>query len=245
MLTTIGTTGLLADKTGATPPAVIALHGWMRTGGDFADIVAGLDAVAIHLPGMGVTPEPAAAWGSPEYADDVADAIRPFAPVVLVGHSYGGRVAVNLAAKYPDLVSGLVLTGVPLVRLKAAPKPKLGFRVIRSLVRAKLLKPAVLERQRRRYGSADYLAAQGVMRDILVTAVAENYDEALARITAPVSMVWGELDTSAPADAGLAASKKIPNAKFRVVPGAGHLMDGDLRTAVREELHKMIAEVAK
>jgi pimeloyl-ACP methyl ester carboxylesterase len=243
MLTSLADGAILADKTGTTPPTVVTLHGWMRSGADFHAIVDGLDAVSIHLPGFGITPAPGEVWGSARYADAVASAIEPFGKVVLVGHSFGGRVAVRLAANYPHLVSGLVLTGVPLVRLRAAPKPKLGFRIVRALAKAKLVRPDVLEAQRRKYGSADYNAANGVMRDILVTVVAETYADDLARIDVPVRMVWGENDSSAPADAGKAASELIADATFRVVPGAGHLLEGDLQRAVRVELDELIREV--
>ena len=242
MLTAVG--DLLAEKTGNTPAAVVALHGWARTGADFAGIVDGLDAVAIHLPGMGVTDAPPTAWGTDEYADAVAASLADSGPVVIIGHSFGGRVAVRLAARYPELVAGLVLTGVPLVRLTAAPKPALGFRIVRALSRAGLVPAGVLEAQRRKHGSADYLAAQGVMRDILVRVVGESYADDLARVGAPVRMVWGELDTAAPADAGLAASRIIPNATFRVVAGAGHLLEGPLKAAVREELLALVEETA-
>lgn len=245
MITALADGRLLADKTGATPPTVVALHGWARTGADFGRIVDGLDAVAIHFPGFGITPEPATVWGSEDYAEDVAAAISGFGPVVIVGHSFGGRVAVRLAAKYPQYVKGIVLTGVPLVRLHAAPKPALSFRIARSLAKAGILPKSVLEKQRQKRGSADYLAAQGVMRDILVRVVGEEYRDDLARITAPVRMVWGEHDTAAPTDAGLAASQLIAGARFRVVPGAAHLLEGDLERAVREELLAMIDEVQK
>jgi pimeloyl-ACP methyl ester carboxylesterase len=243
VITALADGRLLADKTGATPPTVVALHGWARTGADFGAIVDGLDAVSIHLPGFGITPEPPTAWGSADYADDVADAIAGFGPVILVGHSFGGRVAVHLAAKHPELVRGVVLTGVPLVRLVAAPRPSLGFRVVRSLSKAGLVPASVLEGQRRKHGSADYRAAQGVMRDILVRVVGETYTDQLAAIPAPVRMVWGENDTAAPADAGLAASRLLRDATFRTVPGAGHLLEGDLRGAVRDELLALIDEV--
>jgi pimeloyl-ACP methyl ester carboxylesterase len=132
---------------------------------------------------------------------------------------------------------------VPLVRLVAAPKPSLGFRAVRSLSKAGLVPASVLEKQRRKHGSADYRAAQGVMRDILVRVVGETYTDQLAAITAPVRMVWGENDTAAPADAGLAASRLLHDATFRTVPGAGHLLEGDLRGAVRDELLALIDEV--
>jgi pimeloyl-ACP methyl ester carboxylesterase len=244
MITALADGRLLAEKTGATPPAVVALPGWMRSATDFTPIVDGLDAVAIHFPGFGTTPEPRTVWGSEDYAGDLAAAIAGFGPVILVAHSFGGRVAVRLAAKYPQYVKGIVLTGVPLLRLQAAPKPALSFRIVRSLAKKGILPASVLEKQRQKRGSADYLAAQGTMRDVLVRVVGEEYGDDLARITVPVRMVWGENDTAAPADAGLAASQLIAGSTFRAVPGAGHLLDGDLRTAVREELLAIIAQTA-
>jgi pimeloyl-ACP methyl ester carboxylesterase len=241
MLSAVG--DMLAEKNGATPPKVIALPGWMRSATDFAPIVDGLDAVSLYFPGFGTAPEPPEVWGSPRYAEEVARAIEPFGPVILVGHSFGGRVAVHLAASRPDLVKGIVLTGVPLVRLAAAPRPALGFRVIRSLARAHLIPQSVLEAQRRKRGSADYNAAYGVMRDILVTVVGETYVPQLEAISVPVRMVWGENDTAAPADAGEAASKLIAGATFRVVPGTAHLLEGALVPEVRAELLSLIQEV--
>ena len=254
MLTALDNGNLLAEKTGHSPARVVALHGWGRTGTDFAQILAGLDAVAIHLPGFGITTEPATAWGSEQYADAVARALAAMAsvgpsvepsgtPVIVVGHSFGGRVAVRLAAKYPELVSGLVLTGVPLVRLVAAPNPPVMFRLIRGLARLGIIPQRVLEEQRQKRGSADYRAARGVMRDILVRVIGEDYRDDLARVTAPVRMVWGENDTAAPADAGAHAAGLIDGATFRTVAGAGHLLEGSLEAAVRKELDILISEL--
>ena len=245
MLTTLGTGDLLADKTGRTPASVLALHGWARSGADFSAVVAGLDAVAPHFWGFGTTTAPPEVWGSADYADALAAALEGSPPVVVVAHSFGGRVAVHLAQRHPHLVKGIVLTGVPLVRLKAAPKPALGFRLVRSLTKAGIVPKSVLEKQRRKHGSADYLAAEGVMRDILVRVVGETYEPQLAAIRVPVRMVWGENDTAAPADAGAAASEMIAGARFRVVPGAGHLIEGALATALREELLALNHEVSE
>ena len=156
---------------------------------------------------------------------------------------FGGRVAVHLAAKYPELVRGLVLTGVPLLRLQAPPKASLGYRLFKRLAALGLVSKARLEAERRKRGSADYNAAQGIVRDIFVTLVNEDYREVMARVNVPVRMVWGENDTSAPADAGLAASKLIPDARFRVVDGAGHLLEGHLETAVRHDLLELLLEI--
>ncbi|MCW4384903.1 alpha/beta hydrolase [Salinibacterium sp. SYSU T00001] len=243
MITALADGRLLAEKTGASPARVIALHGWARTGADFGRVVEGLDALAIHLPGFGITPEPADAWGSEDYAANLVDVLRENGPAVIVGHSFGGRVAVRLAARHPELVTGLVLTGVPLLRLQAAPKAAASYRLVRWLAKRGLVSQKALEAQRQKHGSADYRAAQGVMRDVMVRVVGEDYRDDLAKISAPVRTVWGEHDTAAPADAGRAASELIAGARFRIVPGTGHLLEGELVTAVREELLDLLEEL--
>jgi pimeloyl-ACP methyl ester carboxylesterase len=243
VITALADGRLLAEKAGSLPPTVVAMHGWGRSGRDFTLVVEGLDALSIHLPGFGITPEPAEPWGSDRYADEVADALSGMPPVILLGHSFGGRVAVRLAARHPELVRGIVLTGVPLLRLTPAPQPSFTYRTVRLLAKVGLVSKAQLEAQKQRRGSADYRAASGVMRDILVKVIGEDYRDDLAKISVPVRMVWGELDTAAPSDAGLAASTLVASASFRSIPGAGHLLEGDLRTAVRDELLALIEEV--
>ncbi|BAU31816.1 alpha/beta fold hydrolase [Microcella alkaliphila] len=243
MITSLAGGRVLAEKHGSTPPRVVALHGWGRDGTDFETVLSGLDAVSIHLPGFGPAPAPESAWGTGQYAELVADAIAAYAPVVLVGHSFGGRVAVRLAAARPELVSGLVLTGVPLVRLTAPTPPPTSYRLARWANRRGIISDRRMEAIRRRRGSSDYRAAQGVMRDILVRVVGETYDDALGTLRCPVRMVWGQNDTDAPTDAGRVASERIGGSRFRVVDGTAHLMTGDLELAVREELLTLLDEL--
>lgn len=228
---------VLADRTGGEPSRVLALHGWGRTGDDFAAVVAGTDALAVHLPGFGRTEPPPDVWGSPQYADQLATALAGTGPYVVVAHSFGGRVAVRLAAAHPELVSALVLTGVPLVRATPAPRPRLALRVAKRLRAAHLLPASIVERLRRSGGSADYNAAQGVMRGVLVRVVGEDYTDDLARLAGslPVHLVWGEADDAAPL-AGARLAARALGVDVEVVPGAGHLLEGDLADAVRSRL---------
>jgi pimeloyl-ACP methyl ester carboxylesterase len=232
---------VLAERIGGSPARVVALHGWGRTGADFTGLLAGLDAVAIYLPGFGPAAAPDAVWGTDDYARLVAEAIEPLGPVVVVGHSFGGRIAVRLAASRPGLVSGLVLTGAPLVRLAPVSKPKLSYRIAKALNRIGLIPDSVLEARRKKAGSADYNAAQGIMRDIMVKTVNENYDDDLAGITAPTWMVWGENDTAAPTAAGKVASERIRGAHWTVVPGEAHLLTPVLSAAVRAAVEEALA----
>src|SRR5436309_7264659 len=105
MLTAFDDGRLFGATTGDGHPWVLALHGWRRTHRDFDRVLAGIDAIALDLPGFGASPEPPDAWGSAAFADAITPVLDTFdtAPVVL-GHSFGGRVAVQLAAAYPDRV---------------------------------------------------------------------------------------------------------------------------------------------
>lgn len=232
---------VLAERIGESPARVVALHGWGRSGADFIGILAGLDALAIHLPGFGPAGSPDTVWGTEDYARLVADAIEPFGPVVIVGHSFGGRIAVRLAATRPELVSGLVLTGAPLVRLAPATAPSLSYRIVKALNRVGLVPDSILEARRKKSGSVDYNAAQGVMRDIMVRTVNENYDDDLARVTSPTWMVWGENDTAAPTAAGKVASERIHGAKWSVISGEAHLLTPVLGAAVRAAVEEALA----
>ena len=222
---------------GSGSPTVLALHGWGRTGADFDEVLASLDAVALDLPGFGATPPPPEAWGAAGYAAAVAAVLEEMAtPVVVVGHSFGGRVAVHLAAAEPERVGALVLTGVPLVRVGAAGRrrrPALSYRLARALHRRRLFPAAPMEKMRRRHGSADYRAATGVMRDVLVRAVNESYEEQLARITCPVELVWGDDDAEVPLAVAEAALSRLAVANLTVVPGAGHFTPRTAPAALR------------
>jgi pimeloyl-ACP methyl ester carboxylesterase len=180
-------------------------------------------------------------WGTDDYARVVAEAIEPLGPVVLVGHSFGGRIAVRLAASRPELVSAIVLTGAPLVRLTPPSKPALSFRLAKALNRLGVIPNKVLESRRAKLGSADYNAAQGIMRDILVKTVNENYDADLARITVPTWLVWGENDTAAPTAAGKVASERIRGARWVVVADEAHLLTPKLGVAVRAAVEEALA----
>jgi pimeloyl-ACP methyl ester carboxylesterase len=232
---------VLAERIGGSPARVVALHGWGRTGADFTGILAGLDALAIHLPGFGPTAAPDTAWGTADYARVVADAIEPIGPVVLVGHSFGGRIAVRLAASRPELVSALVLTGAPLVRVAPTAKPSLSYRIVKALHRLGVVPDAMLESRRKKSGSADYNAAQGVLRDILVKTVNENYDADLERISMPTWLIWGEHDTAAPTAAGKIASERIRGARWIVVSDEAHLLTPTLGVAVRAAVEEALA----
>jgi pimeloyl-ACP methyl ester carboxylesterase len=226
---------------------VVGLHGWGRDRHDLGEALRGLPALRFDLPGFGASPPPPAVWGAADYAALVAGALDDTArgPFVVVGHSFGGRVAVCLAADRPDLVGGLVLCGVPLVRATPPRGPSLRHRLVRAGHRVGVVGDAAYERWRQRHGSADYRAARGIMRDVLVRAVNETYEDQLARVVAPVAMVWGARDTEVPPDVARRAAALVhAPVEVVVVDNAGHDVHREAGAAVRAQVERLLGSAS-
>ena len=216
-------------------PLVVALHGWRRDRHDLAPVVAGREALLFDLPGHGASPPPSTVWGSSEYAAAVARALDSLAldrPVTVLGHSFGGRVGVHLAAERPDLVGGLVLAGVPLLRTSPAFTPPIHYRVVRWAHRRKLVPDSAMERMRQRGGSEDYKAASGIMRDVFVKLVNETYEDQLRATKCPVAFVWGSRDAQAPVGIAEQARGMVATLAAYDVVDAGHDVHRDRPDAV-------------
>ncbi len=106
-----------AGSADPTASVVFLIHGlahwtegaWTKT---VARLPADVRAVAFDLPGFGVSAKPDVAYDLPLFAraaDAVLDALAPGRPVAVVGHSLGGMIAADLAARRPERVARLVL----------------------------------------------------------------------------------------------------------------------------------------
>ena len=224
---------VLAEKTG-DDPRVLALHGWGRTRADWLPAL-GAPALAADLPGVGASPAPPVGWGSRDYAELLAPLLVE-GGWTLAGHSFGGKVAVQLAAGWPDLVEHVVLTGVPLLRKASGAKGPLAFRLAKRAHQLGLVSDARMEEQRQKHGSADYRAATGVMRETLVKLVNEDYRDLLPLIQAPVDLVWGAGDTAAPLAMAKEAATLLAKVDLVVSGTSGHLLDPALHVLLKERL---------
>ena len=229
---------------------MLALHGWGRSHTDFDTALTGLvesrgttSAIAVDLPGFGASPAPEAPCGAAGYAEMVRPVLDECSPrVVLIGHSFGGRVAVELATRFPDAVAALVLCGVPLLRRadRPAARPALRYRLARNLHQRGLLGDDTMERMRQRFGSSDYRSAAGVMRDVLVTVVNETYEAQLGEISQPVELVWGRRDDEVPIEVAERAAKMLAAARLTVVDDAGHFVPTEAAPSLADAISRRL-----
>lgn len=237
---------LFAEAFGDSKPRVLALHGWGRRGADFKRSLDGIPALAPDFPGFGASPPPKAVMGASGFAEMILPLLDEFdSPPLVVGHSFGGRVAVCLAAKHPGRVGPLLLTGVPLLRAHPVRSPRTSFRLMRSLNRIGLVSDHRMEELRQSHGSADYRSAEGVMRAILVKVINESYEEQLKVIESQTLLLWGSEDTEVPVSVARAAVDIMRQAghaepHLSVVDGVGHHLPIEAPETLREAMNSLL-----
>ena len=213
---------------GNGPVELVWLHGWGQTHASLMPLAQGFDARALNrlvdLPGFGATAPLAEGAGTADYADALMAQLGPHAmPRVLIGHSYGARVAVQAAARHGNAVDAIVLVAGAGIPRKRSLAWKLRAWTLKRLGRiARLAGPAAQDAYRRRFGSADYVRA-GRLRGTLVSAVTENLTAQAAAIACPVLLLYGEEDSETPVDIGQAYAAACADARLKVLPGFGHL----------------------
>lgn len=194
---------------------IILLHGWGMKKETFdslaRDLSSDFKVFQIDLPGFGESNTPRALRVS-EYADllhsfviDNCDCM----PIVL-GHSFGGRVAICYASKYK--VKKLILVSTPGIRyfnLKSWVKVKI-YRV------CKRLKWNILK------GSKDYKNANKILRDTLVMAVNENLRSKLPLIDVKTLLIWGQKDKDVRLKIGKDMNRLISNSELVIMSKTSH-----------------------
>lgn len=215
---------------------IVLLHGWGANITLFDAMIRHLAAyrtvIAPDMPGFGDTPEPPAPWCVDDYADFIVAFVKAMdvKSAVFLGHSFGGRVCIKLAAakKTPFEISRLILVDsagiLPPKTLKKKlwqSKYKLGKKLLESPL-GKAVFPGKLDQLRQKNGSADYNAASPLMRQVLVRVVNEDLEPLLPLIKQDTLLIWGENDTATPLSDGQKMEKLIKSAGLVTVKNAGH-----------------------
>lgn len=191
--------------------------------------------ILVDLPGFGLSPLPTEAsnegggWDTDQYSERVKLFLHEsgITTCVLVGHSFGGRLSVRLAAKYPDLVRGVVLIGTPGVPRERTPVESLRIRAIKFAVAASKRIDGIFGTRifahyfAPRFGSADYKAA-GDLRKTFVKTVNENLSEIARNVRAPTLLLWGAHDREATLDQAHTYQRLLADAELHIFPNKGH-----------------------
>lgn len=235
-------------------PLLVWLHGWGQDHrhllplarlfeGDFRSRL-------YDLPGFGKTPRLEPGAGTARYAEWLAGELSSErGRLVLIGHSFGCRVALRFAARFPEKIAALVLIATPGLPRRRSLAWRVKAAALKTLGKAaslgdRLFKTRLTEGFRNRFGSRDYRAA-GELRETLVAAVTEDLTETAKTVYARALLIYGERDTETPPVLGRRFAELLPQSKFVELPGLDHynvLSRGVFRCehAIREFLRNRV-----
>jgi len=213
---------------------VVLLHGWGGQAASMTPLIVALRdryrVLAFDLPGFGGSDPPPVPWGTPEYAVFVERAVASLGipRATYIGHSFGGRIAIWLAARSPEAVQALVLIDAAGIRPPTTFRRRmrrLFYKTARTALRLPILGthgPVLRERLAMWFGSPDYRAVSGVMRSTFVKTVNLDLSECMQAIAAPTLLLWGEKDAATPIADGRKMEQLIKGSRLIVVANAGH-----------------------
>lgn len=214
-------------------PALIFLHGWRLNGQVWLPIISSLNRLnlniySLDLPGFGHSDTPRPNFTLKGYAGVVKEFIEKLKlkNVTIVGHSFGGRLALKLAAGDGNLIKKLVLAD------SAGPRQRgRTFLLTVKKIIAKILKPffrlpllRVLRIKIYRFiGAEDYVTVPETLKQIFINVINEDLTPLLSSIKVPTLIIWGEDDKITPLTVAKILKEKIADSELAVLPSAGHL----------------------
>jgi 3-oxoadipate enol-lactonase len=235
----MSTTSLNIRRSGSGRPLLL-LHPVGLDGTFWGGVIEPLSrrclVIAVDAAGHGASPDARRPGRMDDRVADVIDLIQKeeFGPAILVGVSFGGMIAQNVALARPDLVAGLVVGGCP-GRIPAEARDAIlarGFDAERGGM------AAVVEPTLERWFTPGFMSTEAVarVRQRLLDDAPSNWaaaweaiaeHDALERLGAyrgPALVIAGEGDLATPLPAKEALAAAIPGARLVVLPGTPHMM---------------------
>ena len=211
------------EKRGQGDKTVVYLHGWGCDGSIFMPIVSRLPDYAnyiVDFDGFGKSPPPSEdGYSVADYAERLYEFLQgqELSRVTIVAHSFGCRVAMVLAANYPQSVARMLLVGPAGLRRFSL---KRWCRVVRYKFR-KFLAKLHLAQAPVNEGSEDYRNCSPSMRRTLIKVVNQDLSRYARRVKCPVLIVNGRSDTATPLKHAKRLARLIPDCRLVPIDG-GH-----------------------
>jgi len=235
---------------------ILILHGWGIGSKTWSRVKKdlegrGCEVFVPDLPGFGSNPAPAKPWAIDDYADWVRDYCdkNNLSQFFLVGHSFGGGIAVKFFNRYSEKVKRLILVAPALVREKTyryylaltfAKSGKLLF----SIPGLSYFQPIARKILYSLIGSRDYYKLETektlTMKDTFKKVISEDLRPYLKNIKVPTLLIWGKKDNMTPFKYTNLINKEISTLRFEAVADGEHVLNLQNPEILVEKIIKFI-----
>jgi pimeloyl-ACP methyl ester carboxylesterase len=205
----------------AKATTLVILHGWGQDQSSwkaFSETISSeMPTVVFEFPGFGRQQLLDDQWGVPEYANWTKEQLIAIdGPIILLGHSFGGRVASYIASEKPEWLHGLILYGAPCLY---RPSRTVKFKILRN----KLFRKMGISWLYNTTANKDLMVAdQNKLGKIFRKVVPFDQTGLLPKISVSTLLVWGEHDTAVPLRIAKEMKNVITKSTLVVIERAGH-----------------------
>jgi len=212
----------------------LILHGWGSSSDSWTKIIKILSAkfrvICPDLPGFGKTTSPDKPWNLNDFVEWVREFVEKLnlENFFLLGHSFGGRIAIKFSVLYPEKIKKLILVNSAGIKQKWGLKEKIVFILgrIGNFIFSKNLFLKFKEKARnlfyRIFFIKDYSRAKGVMKETIKKILEEDIFPELPKIQVDTLIIWGEKDNILPLEHAFLMKKKIKKSKLEILPNVRH-----------------------
>lgn len=202
---------------------IVILHGWDHSTKDWLIIKDMFDGdfrvVSFDLPGFGDTPLISPNWGIPEYSNWTKERIKKEvgedSKIILLGHSFGGRIASHLASQNPDWLESLVLYSSPSIY---RPRLKTKIKIFLAKLKNKIGLNKINFHKNTELKKADESGLGKIFRKV----VSFDQTDHLPKIKVKTLVITGEKDESVPLYISKEIDRLIPDSRLAVIDKVGH-----------------------
>lgn len=198
---------------------IVFLHGWGSEGRVFESIIENFPEktfITVDFPPFGKSDKDIKEWNIFTYVGmfmSLCDHLK-IEQCDVIGHSFGGRIAIITSAVKRSLVHSCIL--VDSAGLK--PKRKINYYV--KLWNFKIAKK--LGKDTTRFGSQDYLKLSPEMKRTFKSVVNTHLDDYAKKIMVKTLLIWGRNDKETPLYMCNRLKKYIKNSHVKIIDNAGH-----------------------
>ncbi len=226
---------------------IYLLHGWSIDDNnrekwqDFMNALRNQDFNPHFLPIPGLDNDVENPWNLSDYVGWL-EVKLPQHPVCLLGHSFGGQLAVRFASTRPERVASLILIACSGLRDKSIPAVLKRF-VFKQVAAAGKIFTKNQQVRKLLYFLArekDYLQADPIMRETMKNVIADEIRDDLKQITCPVLVIWGENDQTTPLKNGYYIDDKLADSELRIAAGVRHAPQFDEPNVVAKFISRFV-----
>lgn len=216
----------------ADKQAILYIHGFWQSHSFWESVIKYFgnkyNLIALDLPGFGASDEPNSIWGVEEYSSFLCkflEIVRIENPIV-VGHSFGGKIATHLAIKH--MAKALVVYSMGnvcrkisltrrfvtlIVQIASNIQPNIVYHVFTNFLKPQEYKNNTIITKKR----------SQIMCDIFLK-MQTSFQVDLSKVDCPTLLIYGEKDLIAPKENGILLKGKIATSKLVIMPNTTHFL---------------------